>query len=179
MTRMSLWFLAGLALVVLGFFVVRGLLSRQEAEAPIQRAEVPKRAVEAPTYVEAFDKLRGVRIAGVDLRDRANQAVLAVRKPLNELIRHETTAQGALPELTQAASQLAELIGLQGQLTPETRKAMADSFAAIRPRLDDAFEQAVRLPGVGPMIQPALGTLRSKFDALAQTGPSSSDTMAR
>ena len=35
-----------------------------------------------------------------------------------------------MPALTRSASQLDELIELRGQLEPETRRAMADAFAA-------------------------------------------------
>jgi len=59
------------------------------------------------------------------------------------------------------------LTGLLGQLTPETRKALADALAGIRPQLDKLFDQAVGLPGVGPVIQPTIDAIRSKLNTLA------------
>jgi hypothetical protein len=54
-----------------------------------------------------------------------------------------------------------------GQLSPDSRKALADAFVAIRPTLDQLFDQAVGLPGVGPVVKPTLDTIRSQLNTLA------------
>jgi hypothetical protein len=82
-------------------------------------------------------------------------------------IKDEATAQTAIPELTKASSQFDQLIGLLGQLSPETRKTLAEAFVAVRPTLDQLFDQAVGLPGVGPVVKPTLDTIRSKLNTLA------------
>ena len=50
----------------------------------------------------------------------------------------------------------------------ETR-ALTDAFVALKPKLDNLFDQALALPGVGPIIKPTLDTIRSKLNTLATT----------
>jgi len=57
--------------------------------------------------------------------------------------------------------------GLLGQMSPETRKTVADVFAAIRPTLDQLLDKALAIPGVGAVIKPAADAIRAKLDELA------------
>ena len=133
-----------------------------------RHAEGPKTAVEAPSPAEALDKLRGVKVGDVDILALAKSAVDDLRSSLKG-IKDEATAQAAVPELTKDGSQFDQLIGLLGQLSPETRKTLTDAFVAIKPRLDKLFDQALALPGVGPVIKPTLDTIRSKLNTLVAT----------
>ena len=155
----SRWLLSALALLAfgaLGWYLLSG-----------RHAEGPKVAIEAPSPAEAFDKLRGVKVGNVDLGELAKSSVAGLRSSLKG-IKDEATAQAAVPALTQAATQFDQLTGLLGQLTPDTRKTLADAFAGIRPKLDKLFNQAIELPGVGPVIQPTIDAIRSKLDTLAK-----------
>ena len=129
-------------------------------------AEGPKMAVETPSPAEAFQAVHGVRVGDVDLGQLAKSAVDGLQSSLRG-IKDEATAQTAMPGLTQAASQFEQLTGLVGQLSPETGKTLPDAFAAIRPQIDKLFDQAMALPGVGPVIKPTVDVLRSKLDTLA------------
>ena len=130
------------------------------------RAEGPKMAVETPSPAEAFQAVHGVRVGDVDLGQLAKSAVDGLQSSLRG-IKDEATAQTAMPGLTQAASQFDQLTGLLGQLSPATRKTLPDAFVAIRPQIDKLFDQAMALPGVGPLIKPTVDVLRSKLDTLA------------
>jgi len=152
------WLLVALALLAVGALAWR-LLSRHHVEGP-------KVTVETPSPTEAFDKLRGVKVGDVDIGELAKSAVNGLSSSIKG-IKDEATAQTAIPELTKASSQFDQLIGLLGQLSPDSRKALADAFVAIRPTLDNFFDQAVGLPGVGPVIKPTLETIRSKLNTLA------------
>ncbi len=154
------WLLGALAVIGLGAFAWHLLSSRH--------AEGPKTAVEAPSPAEALDKLRGVKVGDVDIGTLAKSAVDDLRSSLKG-IKDEATAQAAVPELTKDAAQFDQLTGLLGQLSPETRKALTDAFVALKPKLDNLFDQALALPGVGPIIKPTLDTIRSKLNALATT----------
>ena len=115
-----------------------------------------------------LDKLRGVKVGDVDIGTLAKSTVDDLRSSLKG-IKDEATAQAAVPELTKDASQFDQLTGLLGQLSPETRKTLTDAFVAIKPKLDKLFDQALALPGVGPVIKPTLDTIRSKLNTLATT----------
>jgi uncharacterized protein DUF937 len=130
------------------------------------RSEGPKMAVETPSPAETLQAVHGVRVGDVDLGQLAKSAIDGLQSSLRG-IKDEATAQTAMPGLTQAASQFDQLTGLLGQLSPATRKTLPDAFVAIRPQIDKLFDQAMALPGVGPVIKPTVDVLRSKLDTLA------------
>ena len=148
--------LAGLALL-LGLWALQWWSSR-----PV----VPNVAVQTQAPVETFSKLNGVKVGDVDIGGLAKSAVDGLQSSLLG-IKDEATATAAMPGLSQAASRFDQLTGLLSQMTPETRKALADSIASIRPKLNTLFDQAVGVPGVGPVIQPTIDAIRSKLDTLA------------
>ena len=129
-------------------------------------AEAPNVAVQTQAPVETFSKLNGIKVGDVDVGGLVKSAVDGLQSSLLG-IKDEATAKAAMPALSQAASRFDQLTGLLSQMTPETRKALADSIATIRPKLNTLFDQAVGLPGVGPVIQPTVDAIRSKLDTLA------------
>ena len=154
------WLLGALAVIGLGAFAWHLLSSRH--------AEGPKTAVEAPSPGDMLDKLRGVKVGDVDIGTLTKSAVDDLRSSLRG-IKDDATAQAAAPELTKDASEFDQLTGLLSQLSPETRKALTDAFVALKPKLDNLFDQALALPGVGPIIKPTLDTIRSTLNTLATT----------
>jgi hypothetical protein len=166
------WLLGALAALALGAFVWH-LLSgrhRQVVETTSPKVEKPyaeetNPRVEAP-YVGLLSKLRGVKVGDVDIGELATSAVNDLNSSLAG-IKNEATAQTALPGLTKASSEFDQLTGLLGQLSPDTRKALAETFAGIRPTLDQLLDKALGIPGVSAMIKPAVDVIRSKLDALA------------
>jgi hypothetical protein len=153
------WWLWALALIVIAFIAWR-LFSTPEkiAEAPSPQIEVP--------YASMLQKLKGIRVGDVDIGEVAASAVNNVQSSLQD-VKDETTAQAALPKLNEAASQFDQLTGLLDQMSPETRKAVAETFAAIRPSLDQLLDKALAIPGVGAVIKPAVDAIRAKLDTLA------------
>jgi len=152
------WLLGALALLVIGFFAWRMLSTPEDiAQAPSQ--------IEAP-YASMLQKLQGVKVGDVDVGEVAASAVENVSSSLQG-VKDEATAQAALPKLNEAASQLDRLTGLLDQMSPETRKTVADVFAAIRPTLDQLIDKATAIPGVGAVIKPVADTIRTKLDTLA------------
>jgi len=156
------WLLAALALLAIGFVAWR-LLSGPSQEA----VETTSPTLEAPYAEGAFSKLRGLKVGDVDVGALATSAVNSLYASV-EGIKDETGAQAALLGLTTAASEFDQLIGLLDQLSPETRKALAERFASIRPSLDQILSNATEIPGVGAVIKPTVDTIRSKLDTLAK-----------
>jgi hypothetical protein len=153
------WLLGVLALLAIGF-IAWGLLS-----TPQEVAESPSPQVEAP-YASMLQKLKGVKVGDVDIGDVATSAVDNVYAPLQD-VKDQATAQSALPKLNEAAAHFDQLTGLLGQMSPETRKTVSETFAAIRPNLDQLLDKALAIPGVGPVIKPAVDMIRAKLDTLA------------
>ena len=44
---------------------------------------------------------------------------------------------------------------------------LADTFASIRPNLDQLLDKALAIPGVATLLKPAVDAIRSKLDALS------------
>ena len=112
--------------------------------------------------------LRGIKVGDVDIGELASSAVNNVYSSLSG-IKDETTAQSALPGLTKATSEFDQLTGLRSQLSPETRKTLAERFAAIRPDVAHLMDRVLAIPGVGAIIKPAVEPIGAKLDALATT----------
>ncbi len=156
------WLLVALALLAIGIFAWR-LLSGHHREA----VEMAAPKLEAP-LVDSLAKLRGIKVGDVDIGELATSAVNGLQSSLKG-IKDETSAQAATPELTKDASQFDQLTGLLDQLSPENRKLLANVFVALRLQLNQLIDKALAIPGVGPVIKPAVDAIRSKLDTLATT----------
>jgi hypothetical protein len=154
------WLLGALALIAIGFIAWRLLSPTHEV------AQAPSPQIEAPSYASALEKLKGVKVGDVDIGDLATSAVNNVSNSLQD-VKDGATAQAALPKLNDAASQFDQLTGLLGQMSPETRKAVAEAFASIRAPLDQLVDKALAIPGVAAVIKPTVDAIRAKLDTLA------------
>ena len=166
------WLLGGL-LLLLGVLAWHFLSGRhREVEATNPNIETPNTAQTTPTgeapYAGLFTKLQGVKAGDVDIGQLATSAVNDLYSSLVG-IKDEATAQATLPTLTKASSQFDQLAGLLDQLSPENRKLLAQTFASIRPNLDQLLDKAIAIPGVGSVIKPAVDAIRSKLDTLTKT----------
>jgi Bacterial protein of unknown function (DUF937) len=153
------WLLWVLALLAIGFLAWRFL------STPEQTTEAPSPQIEAP-YASMLQQLKGLKIVDVDIGELATSAVNNVQSSLQD-VKDEASAKAALPKLNEATSQFDQLTGLLGQMSPETRKTVADVFAAIRPTLDQLLDKTLAIPGVGAVIKPAADAIRAKLDELA------------
>ena len=156
------WLLGALALLAIGALAWNFLSGRH---GQVVETTAPK--VEAP-YADLLAKLRGIKVGDVDVGEVATSAVNDVYSSLSG-IKDDATAQSALPGLTKATSEFDQLTGLLSQLSPETRKTLAETFASIRPNLAHLMDRVLALPGVGAIIKPAVDAINAKLDAFATT----------
>ena len=138
-----------------------------------QAVDTTKPAVEETTtptgeapYAGLFSKLKGIKSGDTDIGELATSAVNHLYSSLMG-IKDEASAQANLPSLNQASSEFDQLAGLLSQLSPENRKLLAETFASIRPNLDQMLDNALAIPGVAVIIKPAVDAIRSKLDALS------------
>ena len=111
-------------------------------------------------------KLKGIKAGDTDVGELATSAVNHLYSSLVG-VKDEASAQASLPSLNQASSEFDQLAGLLSQLSPENRKLLAETFASIRPNLDQLLDKALAIPGVAVIIKPAVDAIRSKLDALS------------
>ena len=120
---------------------------------------------EAP-YAGLLSKLKGIKAGEIDIGELSTAAVNHLYSSLTG-IKDEASVQANLPSLNEAASEFDQLSGLLSQLSPENRKLLADTFASIKPNLDQLLDRALTIPGVAAIIKPAVDAIRSKLDALS------------
>jgi len=167
------WLLGALALLALGALAWHFLPGRhrQVVEAPSPKTETPAAETGqtggAP-YASLLNKLRGIKVGDVDIGELATSAVNDAYTSLSG-IKDEATAQAAVSGVGKASSEFDQLTGLLNQLSPDTRKAVAEAFAAIKPNLDQLFDRVLAIPGVGAIIKPTADAIRTKLDTLATT----------
>ena len=167
------WLLGALALLAIGALAWHFLAGRhrQVVEAPTPKIEQPAEETsqkgEAP-YVGLLSKLRGIKVGDVDIGELATSAVNDMYSSLSG-IKDEAAAQAELPAVKKASSEFDQLTALLNQLPPDTRKTLAETFAAIKPNLDDLIDRVLGIPGVGAIIKPTVDAIRAKIDTLATT----------
>jgi hypothetical protein len=162
------WLLGALAVLALGWLVWHLLSGRDR-----QVVDTTKPAVEESTtttgeapYVGLLSKLKGIKAGETDVGELATSAVNHLYSSLVE-IKDEASAQANLPNLNQAASEFDQLSGLLSQLSPENRKLLAETFASIKPNLDQLLDRALAIPGITTIIKPAVDAIRSKLETLS------------
>jgi hypothetical protein len=96
--------------------------------------------------------------------------VLAAIQTLSNAVHGITdrnTATAALPKIQDAAKDVDRLAMQSVQLPDEARTALANAARDPLAKLNTAFDTAGNLPGVGPLLQPAIANLRGRMDAIA------------
>jgi Bacterial protein of unknown function (DUF937) len=166
-TPPSIWPWLGVVLLLALGALLWHLLSGREQHVvetttpPVAETETP---VEAP-YAGLFAKLRGIKAGDTDVGELASAAVNDLYSSLVG-IKDEATAQASVPGLTKASSEFDQLSALLSQLSPDNRKELVETFASIRPNLDQLLDKALAIPGVATLIKPTVDAIRSKLDAL-------------
>jgi hypothetical protein len=163
------WLLGALVVLALGALAWHLLHGRHKQVAETANPKIEEKvspSSEAP-YAGLFAKLKGIKAGDVDVGDLATSAVNDLYASLQG-IKDEATAQSSMPGLTKASSEFDQLTSLLNQLSPENRKTLADLFASIRPNLDQLLDKALAIPGVGPIIKPAVDAIREKLNTLTK-----------
>jgi hypothetical protein len=140
----------------------RGQHVADTTKPPVEQTTSP--TGEAP-YAGLLTKLQGIKAGDTDVGQLATSAVNDLYSSLVG-IKDETSAQAGLAGLTKASSEFDQLSGLLSQLSPENRKALADTFASIRSNLDTLLDRALAIPGAATIIKPTVDAIRSKLDSL-------------
>jgi hypothetical protein len=135
----------------------------ETTKPPVEETTPP--TGEAP-YAGLFSKLKGIKVGDTDTGELAISAVDRLYSSLMG-IKDEASAQANLTSLNQASSEFDQLSGLLSQLSPENRKVLVETFASIRPNLDQLLDNALATPGIATIIKPTVDAIRSKLDALS------------
>ena len=126
---------------------------------------VPAPSAVQPAAFQVLDNLRDIKVGDVDFGQQMATAINGLRGSLGT-ITDEASARAALTPLNTSTDEFNKISGLVSQLSPENRKSLASVLAKVRPALDQLFDKALQVPGAGPLIKPAIDSVRAKLDTL-------------
>jgi hypothetical protein len=150
-----LWALPLAALAGLGLYFLRG-------EPPDRVATTEQ----APVTASRDTTARDITAAIPDLKGPVLNAIQSLTGALQG-ITDRATATAALPKVQDAAKEMDRLAMQSVQLPSAARTALADATREPIAKLNTAFDTASALPGVGPVLQPIMTSLRGRMDAIA------------
>jgi hypothetical protein len=101
-----------------------------------------------------------------DLKGRTTGAIQSLTAAVQG-ITDRATAMTALPKIQDATKDVDQLAMQSMQLPREARTELANATREPMARLGSMLDTASSLPGVGPVLQPAVASLRNRMDAIA------------
>jgi hypothetical protein len=145
-----LWALPLVALAGLGLYFLRPT----EETTPVATRDV--------TQQTARDTVAAIP----DLKGPVLNAITALTTTF-EGITDQTTATPALPKIQETARDMDRLAVQTIQLPSQARTALAEATREQIGKLNTVVDNVTALPGVGPVLAPAMASLRNRMDAIA------------
>jgi hypothetical protein len=117
-------------------------------------------AQQAPATVQS------VVVGGVDIGKQVGDSLTTLRTSLQG-ITDVPSATAALPKLQEATAQIDKVNGMLGQLSEDQRKLVSGLVATSMTTIDQLFEKALAIPGVGEVLKPTVDNLRMRMAELS------------
>ena len=108
---------------------------------------------------------QNLMVGGVDISKQVTDSIANLRSTLGG-VTDAASAQAALPKLRDITTQIDQVDGLIGQMTPEQRKLLAGIASPLMPTLNQLFDKVLAIPGVSEVLKPTIDLLRAKLAML-------------
>jgi hypothetical protein len=108
---------------------------------------------------------QNLMVGGVDVNKQITDSIATLRSTLGG-VTDAASAQAALPKLRDVTTQIDQIDGLIGQMTPEQRKLLAGIVSPLMPALNQLFDKALAIPGVSDVLKPTIDLLKAKLALL-------------
>ena len=108
---------------------------------------------------------QNLMVGGVDISKQVTDSIANLRNTLGG-VTDAASAQAALPKLRDITTQIDQVDGLIGQMTPEQRKLLAGIASPLMPTLNQLFDKVLAIPGVSEVLKPTIDLLRTKLAML-------------
>jgi hypothetical protein len=152
-----LWALPLAALAGLGWYLLRG--------TPTERTDVTA-SRETVSQPSTTPSVTPQATAWTELQQQAGPVFASLTGALQG-VKDQATASTALPRIQAAAKDLDKVAVQSVQLPTEARRSLANATRDEMGKVNTLIDNAVNLPGVGPILQPAVASLRGRMDAIA------------
>jgi hypothetical protein len=141
--------------------------TQQERQIPSQ----PQTTGQAPSGQQATipqQQAGSVVVGGVDLKNALGDSLSDMRTSL-QTIADGGSAQAALPKLEAAKNQIDRISGLTGQLSDDQRRTLAGVISTAMPAINQLTDRVMAMPGVGDILKPTIGPMKTKLAELSGT----------
>jgi hypothetical protein len=122
------------------------------------------------TTQQAIPEIPSVMVGGVDIGRQLRDNLATLRTSLQG-INDVASARAAIPAMRTAANEVDRVSGMLGQLSDEQRTAIAGAVAPVMASLNQLFDKALAIPGVGELLKPTVDSLRIKLADLSGQPP--------
>ena len=108
---------------------------------------------------------QNLMVGGVDVSKQVTDSIANLRSTLGG-VTDAASAQAALPKLRDITTQIDQVDGLIGQMTPEQKKLLAGIVSPLMPTLNQLFDKVLAIPGVSEVLKPTIDLLKAKLAML-------------
>jgi Bacterial protein of unknown function (DUF937) len=143
--------------------------TEQQRQIPSQ----PQTTGQAPSQSTIGQQPGSVVVGGVDVKNTLGDSLADLRTSLQNIV-DGGSAQAALPKLEAAKSQIDRISSLAGQLSDEQRRTLAGVISAAMPVINQLTDRVIAMPGVGDVLKPTLGPMRTKLAELSSSSTTGS-----
>jgi hypothetical protein len=166
------WLLPLLVLGGLLWYLLNRPHEEQHArvEPQTQERQIPQTTGQAPSgqQTTATQPTGNVVVGGVDVKNALGDSLSDMRTSLQTIV-DGGSAQAALPKLEAAKNQIDRISGLTGQLSDDQRKTLAGVVSTAMPSINQLTDRVMAMPGVGDVLKPTIGPLKTKLAELSGT----------
>jgi hypothetical protein len=154
------WIIPLVAVLGLGWY----FLGNRPPMAPTaeQAAPAQQTTEAAPAAVAGV-----VNIDGIDVTKSLTDVMGGMTSVLGS-VTDATTAQAALPKITELTGTVDKVAGVAGKFTPENKTAIGALITAGLPAVRAAADKVLAQQGVGDILKPAVDGIFGKIEALAK-----------
>jgi len=108
---------------------------------------------------------QNIMVSGVDVGKQVTDSIASLRSTLGS-VTDAASAQTALTKLRDITTQIDQVDGLIGRMTPEQRKLVAAIVNPVMPTLNQLFDKVLAIPGVSEVLKPTIDLLKTKLAML-------------
>jgi hypothetical protein len=140
--------------------------SQQERQIPQTTGQAPGQSTTGQTAAGQSTTGPNVVVGGVDLKNTLGDSLADLRTSLQS-VADGGSAHAALPKLEAAKNQIDKISSLAGQLSDDQRKTLAGMISTTMPVINQLTDRVMAMPGVGDVLRPTIGPMKSKLAELA------------
>jgi hypothetical protein len=140
----------------------------EQRQIPQQQPQTTGQAPSQPTTTQPsagqtqMGQSGSVVVGGVDVKNTLGDSLSDLRTSLQSIV-DGGSAQTALPKLEAAKNQIDRISSLSSQLSDDQRKTLAGVIAGAMPVINQLTDRVMAMPGVGDVLKPTLGPMKSKL----------------